>query len=52
LKNPVVVEKEAVEWNRKNLGRTFKQDAGIIQKIVESLDEAALVKIRGELVQG
>jgi len=52
LKNPIVIEKEAAEWNRKNLGRTFKQDAGVIQKTVESLDEAALVKIRDELAQG
>lgn len=52
LKEPIVTEREAVEWNRKNLGKTFKQDAGTIQKIVESLDEAALVKLKGQLAQG
>jgi len=52
MKEPIVTEREAIEWNRKNLGKKFKQDAGIIQKIVESLDEAGLVKIKGELAQG
>jgi glycyl-tRNA synthetase len=52
LKEPIVTEKEAVEWNKKNLGKTFKQDAGTIQKFVEAMDEAALVKLKGQLAQG
>ncbi|XP_006455985.1 hypothetical protein AGABI2DRAFT_195260 [Agaricus bisporus var. bisporus H97] len=52
LKEPIVTKREAVEWNKKNLGKTFKQDAGVIQKTVESLDEAALAKLKGQLVQG
>ena len=52
LKEPIVTEKEVVNWNRKNLGKTFKQDAGNIQKTVESLNEAALVKIKDELTHG
>ncbi|TFK23301.1 glycine-tRNA ligase [Coprinopsis marcescibilis] len=52
LKEPIVTEKEAAEWNKKALGKTFKQDAGTIQKIVEGLDETGLIKLKGELSQG
>jgi glycyl-tRNA synthetase len=52
LKDPLVTEREAVEWNRKNLGKTFKQDVATIQKTVESMDEAALVTLKGQLAQG
>ncbi|KXN89030.1 Putative glycine--tRNA ligase [Leucoagaricus sp. SymC.cos] len=52
LKEPIVTEREAVEWNKKNLGKTFRQDAGVIQKTVESMNEAELVKLKGQLVQG
>jgi len=34
------------------LGKSFKQDAGTIQEYVESLDQAALTKLKGELAQG
>jgi len=37
---------------RKFLGKSFKQDAGTIQKYVESLDQDALTKLKGELAQG
>jgi len=52
LKEPIVTEKEVAEWDKKNLGKLFKKDAGVIQKAVESLDEASLLKIKGELAQG
>ncbi|PPR00512.1 hypothetical protein CVT26_009898 [Gymnopilus dilepis] len=52
LKEPIVTEKEVPEWNKKTLGKTFKQDAGVIQKIVESMEEDQLVKLKGQLAQG
>lgn len=52
LKEPIITEKEVSEWNRKNLGKTFKQDAALIQSLVESMDEPELLRIKGELAQG
>lgn len=52
LTNPIVTEKEVAEWNKKNLGKTFKQDAGVLQKTVEAFDESELLKLKAELAQG
>jgi glycyl-tRNA synthetase len=52
LKEPIVTEKEVAEWNKKNLGKTYKQDAGVLQKLVEAMDEPELLRIKGELAQG
>ncbi|RXW20397.1 hypothetical protein EST38_g5456 [Candolleomyces aberdarensis] len=52
LKEPIVTEKEVPEWNKKNLGKLFKKDSAVIQQVVESLDEAGLLKLKGELAQG
>jgi len=52
LKEPIVTEKEVPEFNKKNFGKTFKQDAGAIQKYIEGLGEEELLKIKGELAQG
>jgi len=52
LKEPIVTEKETPEFNKKVIGKTFGKDAAIISKAVESLDEAGLVKLKGELAQG
>jgi glycyl-tRNA synthetase len=52
LKEPIITEKEVSEWNKKNLGKTFKQDAALIQSLVESMDEPELLRIKGELAQG
>ena len=52
LKEPIITEKEVPEWNKKNLGKTFKQDAALIQSLVESMDEPELLRIKGELAQG
>ena len=52
LKEPIVSEKETPEWNKKTLGKSFKQNAGTIQEYVESLDQNALTKLKGELAQG
>ncbi|KAF8650731.1 hypothetical protein AX16_005104 [Volvariella volvacea WC 439] len=49
LKEPIVTEKEVAEFNKKVLGKTFKQDAGVIQKAVESLSESELLKLKEEL---
>lgn len=52
LKQPIVTEKEVPEFDKKTLGKTFKQDAGALQKHVESLDEPALLKLKEELSKG
>ncbi|KAJ3816697.1 hypothetical protein F5880DRAFT_1626466 [Lentinula raphanica] len=52
LAKPIVMEKEVPESNKKTLGKTFKQDAGILQKHVESLDEPVLLKSKQELANG
>ena len=52
LKEPIVTEKETPEFNKKVIGKTFGKDAGTILNTVESLDEAGLVRLKGELAQG
>ncbi|THV02820.1 glycyl-tRNA synthetase [Dendrothele bispora CBS 962.96] len=52
LKDPIVTEKEVPEFNKKNFGKTFKQDAGALQKYIEGMSEEELSKIKGELAQG
>lgn len=52
LKEPITSEKEVPEWNRKVLGKTFKQFASVLQKTVESLDQDQLLKLKGDLAQG
>ncbi|KAJ3769978.1 hypothetical protein FB446DRAFT_745826 [Lentinula raphanica] len=52
LAKPIVTEREVPEFNKKTLGKTFKQEAGILQKHVESLDESALLKLKQELANG
>ncbi|KAE9398565.1 glycyl-tRNA synthetase, partial [Gymnopus androsaceus JB14] len=52
LKQPIVTEKEVAEFDKKTLGKTFKQDAGLLQKHVESLDEPALIKLKEDLSKG
>ena len=52
LKEPIVTEKETPEFNKKVIGKTFGKDSAAILKTVEGLDEAELVKLKGELAQG
>ncbi|KAF8629504.1 hypothetical protein AX17_005630 [Amanita inopinata Kibby_2008] len=52
LREPIVTEKEVPEWNKKLVGKTFKGDAGVIQKSVEAMDESELLRLKGELAQG
>jgi len=52
LKEPIVTEKEVPEWNKKTLGKTYKQDAAVIQKTVESMSEEELLELKGQLAQG
>ncbi|KAF8628930.1 hypothetical protein AX15_003648 [Amanita polypyramis BW_CC] len=52
LKEPIVTEKLVAEFNKKEFGRTFKGDAGVIQKAVEAMDESQLQSLKGELSQG
>jgi glycyl-tRNA synthetase len=52
LKEPVVIEKEVPEFNKKSLGKTFKQSAGVVQQTVEAMEEPALLALKQELAQG
>ncbi|KAF8192386.1 glycine-tRNA ligase [Mycena galopus ATCC 62051] len=52
LKEPVVEEREVAEFDKKVLGKTLKGDAGVVMGAVEALDEAGLVRLKGELAQG
>ncbi|KAI0075606.1 glycyl-tRNA synthetase [Panus rudis PR-1116 ss-1] len=52
LDEPIVTEKEVVEFNKKNLGKTFGKDSPVIQNVINELDEAGLQKLKGELAQG
>lgn len=52
LTEPVITEKTVPEWNKKDLGRTFKQDAGVVQKLVESMGESELLLMKTELSKG
>ncbi|KAJ6555155.1 hypothetical protein DFH09DRAFT_1248463 [Mycena vulgaris] len=44
LKEPV--------WDKKALGKTFKGEASAVTSAVEALDEAGLMRLKGELAQG
>ncbi|KAF8218052.1 hypothetical protein K438DRAFT_1747289 [Mycena galopus ATCC 62051] len=52
LKEPVVEERSVAEFDKKALGKTLKGDAGVVMGAVEALDEAGLVRLKGELAQG
>ncbi|CAK5274299.1 unnamed protein product [Mycena citricolor] len=52
LKEPIVEEKAVAEWDKKSLGKTFKGDAAAVSAAVENMDEAALMRLKGELAQG
>jgi glycyl-tRNA synthetase len=52
LKEPIVTEREVPEFNKKVVGKTFKQDAATLQKLVEDMAEPELLKLKGELAQG
>jgi glycyl-tRNA synthetase len=52
LKEPIITEKETPEFNKKVIGKTFGKDAAAVLKTVENLDEAGLLKLKGELAQG
>jgi glycyl-tRNA synthetase len=52
LKEPIITEKVTAEFNKKVIGKTFGKDAAAIMKTVEGLDEAGLLKLKGELAQG
>ena len=49
---PIVTEKEVPEFNKKTCGKAFGKDFPAIQTIVGNLDEATLIKIKGEIAQG
>lgn len=52
LKEPIVTEKEQAEFNKKVFGKTFKQDAGMIQKHVEGMGESELLALKEQLNTG
>jgi glycyl-tRNA synthetase len=52
LKEPIVTEKETADFNKKVVGKTFGKDSAVLQNLVGDLDEAGLLKLKGELEQG
>lgn len=52
LKEPIITEREVPEFNKKVLGKTLGRDAGVVQKIIGEMDQAALVKLKRELESG
>jgi glycyl-tRNA synthetase len=46
------VGKEVADWNKKNLGKTYRQDAGVLQKLVEAMKGPELLRIKGKLIPG
>jgi glycyl-tRNA synthetase len=52
LKEPIVTEKELPEFNNKALGKTFGRDLRSVTQVISDMDEAELLKVKGELAQG
>ncbi|KAG7441412.1 glycine-tRNA ligase [Guyanagaster necrorhizus] len=52
LKEPIVTEKLVGDLNKKLVGKSFKQDAGVLTKHIESLDEPELLKLKEDLSIG
>lgn len=52
LEEPIIEEKFVAEFNKKVAGKTFGKDFGAIQKVIGSLTEEQLAKVKGELEQG
>ncbi|KAF8511031.1 glycine-tRNA ligase [Gautieria morchelliformis] len=52
LKEPIVTEKELPEFNNKALGKTFGRDLRTVTQVISDMDEAELLKVKGELAQG
>jgi glycyl-tRNA synthetase len=52
LKDPIVTERESAEFNKKLLGRTFGKDSAAIIQVISDMDEAQLLKLKGELDRG
>ncbi|TFK50428.1 glycyl-tRNA synthetase [Heliocybe sulcata] len=52
LKEPIVVEKEVPEFNKKNLGKKFLKDAAVVQQIIGDMDETQLLAVKAQLSQG
>ncbi|KAF7313837.1 AA-TRNA-LIGASE-II domain-containing protein [Mycena chlorophos] len=52
LKDPIVEERLAADFDKKALGKTFKGDAGKIQEAVAAYKEEELERLKGQLAQG
>ncbi|KZT25895.1 glycyl-tRNA synthetase [Neolentinus lepideus HHB14362 ss-1] len=52
LKEPIVIEKEVPEFNKKNLGKKFLKDSAIVQQIVGDMDETQLLSLKEQLSKG
>lgn len=52
LKEPIIVEKEVAEFNNKTMGKTFGPDLKVITQAILKLDEAGMLRLKGELEQG
>lgn len=52
LKEPIVTEKLVPEFSKKNFGKTFGRDTGIVQKAINDMSEEELAKLQAQLSQG
>ena len=52
LREPIVTEQELPEFNNKGMGKTFGRDLKIVTQTISDMDEAQLLKLKGELAQG
>jgi glycyl-tRNA synthetase len=52
LKEPIVTEREAAEFDKKVIGKALGKTSALVQKTVEEYSEEQLVKLKGELAQG
>ncbi|KAJ7832234.1 hypothetical protein B0H14DRAFT_3871996 [Mycena olivaceomarginata] len=48
LKEPLIEERAVAEFDKKALGKMLKGEAGVVSGTVEALDEAGLIRLKGE----
>lgn len=52
LQEPVITEQLVPEWNNKGLGLTFRAAASVVKKVVNEMDEEALLELKTKLDGG
>ena len=52
LKEPIVIQKEVPEFNKKLLGKTYGRDGAALVKLVEGMGQCDLLKLKEDLEKG